>query len=96
MINDYYALPHQWTWLIGCVSVVLLCLINWYRRPNKAPPGPRGLPFFGYLPFFFKNPMQMVYNLSKEYGPIVNVRIAGNDTIFLNDFNSIHKVSIII
>ena len=82
------------TWIIGTISIVLLYLINWYKRSNKFPPGPRGIPIFGYIPFIGSKPYETAAKLSKKYGPILSIRFGLEDQVFLNDFESIHKVSI--
>ena len=92
MMNEYREFLHQWTFLIGGLSVVLLYLIKWYSRPKKSPPGPYGLPVLGYLPFFIKNPEQTACKLSKKYGPIISIRLGTEDVVLLNDFDSIRKV----
>ena len=83
-----------WTWLVGALVVFILFLINWYRRPNKFPPGPRGIPVLGYLPFIGNKPHETAVKLSKKYGPILSMRLGFEDHLFLNDFDSIHKVSV--
>ena len=88
---NYFSM--DWAWIIGTISIVFLYLINWYKRPNKFPPGPRGIPIFGYLPFIGNKPHKTVLKLSKKYGPILSIRFGLEDHLFLNDFESIHKVS---
>lgn len=86
----------DWSWVIGSISVFLLYLTYWYQRPNKFPPGPRGLPLVGYLPFLSKRIECDFYKLSKKFGPVMSVRLGPKDLVILNDFNSIHKVSLIL
>jgi len=53
--------------------LVLLSLI-WVRRPKNFPPGPRGLPLVGYLPFLNKldpdYPFRGMAKLANVYGPV--------------------------
>ncbi|XP_047340798.1 flavonoid 3'-monooxygenase CYP75B137-like isoform X2 [Impatiens glandulifera] len=54
--------------------VAILCWL-WMRKGNKLvtaslPPGPRGLPIAGYLPFLGKNLHHQFTKLAEEYGPI--------------------------
>ena len=92
-LHDYANYASDYGFQIGTVSAILLYLIYWHQRPKRLPPGPRGLPIFGYLPFMGKRPERVSYNLSKRYGKILTVRMGTEDTVILNDYESIHKVS---
>ena len=81
-------------YVFGGLTVFILYLIYWYRRPKKFPPGPRGLPFVGYLPFLSKKVECDVRKISDKLGPIISMRLGPNDVVFLNDFNSIQNVRI--
>lgn len=83
---------HPWSWLVGSSSIFLLYLIYWYQRPHNFPPGPRGIPLVGYLPFLSKKAESDIYKLSKKYGPVMSVRMGATDLVVLNDFESIKKV----
>ena len=93
MLVDFGAYASELSWAFVVLSTVVLFLINWYRRPKKFPPGPRGFPLVGYLPFLGKTPERTVDKLSKKYGKIMSVRMGFEDAVFLNDFDSINKVS---
>ena len=83
----------EWNWVVLAIFFIALYLIKWYRRPSKFPPGPRGVPFVGYLPFIGKYPEQTLYKLSKKYGPLIGIRLGSNDLVFLNDLETINKVN---
>lgn len=54
--------------------IVLFALFWAQRRPRrtyKHPPGPKGIPLLGYLPFLGTNHHQLFLDLSKIYGPVV-------------------------
>ena len=84
----------DFSWVIGIISVISLYLVYWYRRPYKFPPGPRGFPFVGYLPFMSAKVESDVIKLKKKYGSILSVRMGSKDIVFLNDYKSIQSVSI--
>jgi len=95
MLNEYAKYAGENAWVIGTVSIFVLYLINWHRRPKQLPPGPRGIPIVGYLPFMRKRPEMTAYELSKRYGKILTIQmgLGIDDVVFLNDFESINKVS---
>ena len=88
---DYFHLR-----LIAITLAVVLYFIYWYRRPRRCPPGPRGIPILGYIPFLGNWPEKTLFKLSQKYGKILTVRMGAEDVIFLNDYESIHAVSILI
>ena len=79
--------------LVIIALVVVLYLIYWYRRPQNCPPGPRGIPSLGYLPFMGDFPEKTLFKLSEKYGKIFTIRMGAEDVIILNDYDSIHAVS---
>ena len=81
------------TWSL-IVTGLLLYLYSWYRRPKRFPPGPRGVPLLGVIPFVGKYPEKVIKQWSRKYGPIMSVRFGPQDMIVLNDFESIQKVII--
>ena len=83
---------HDWTWVVITFTMFILYLTYWYQRPKNFPPGPRGLPFVGYLPFLSKRIERGVFKLSKKYGPVMSVRMGPKDMVILNDLDSIQKV----
>ena len=93
LFNDHAHFARDYGWIIGTLSVIILYLINWYRRPKRFPPGPRGFPIVGYIPFIGQNAEKTINKLSKKYGKIFSVRMGSEDTVFLNDYDSIQTVS---
>ena len=73
-------------------TALMLYLYYWYKRPKHFPPGPRGIPLLGVLPFLGKYPEKVIKQWSKKYGSIMSVRFGPQDMIILNDFDSIQKV----
>ena len=93
MFNEFENYVNNSVWIIGALSVTLLYLAYWYRRPRRLPPGPRGFPVVGDLPYMGKYPEKVAYDLSKKYGKILTIRMGAEDAVFLNDYDSIHQVS---
>ncbi|XP_077215714.1 costunolide synthase-like [Tasmannia lanceolata] len=73
------------------VSIALF-LIAWYvwtgKKSSKGhfplPPGPRGLPIFGFLPFLDEELHHQFEKLAKIYGPIMNVRLLNKNVIVVS------------
>ena len=75
--------------LLGAVTL----LYYWYKRPSRFPPGPRGIPVVGVLPFASAGAEKAALKWSKEYGPIMSMRMASTDWVVLNDYDSMRKVT---
>ncbi|KAK4804768.1 hypothetical protein SAY86_004585 [Trapa natans] len=66
---------------IVVASAALFCHFFKYPRrlsgrpDHRLPPGPRGLPLVGYLPFLGPNLHEMFMNLASTYGPMYRISI---------------------
>ncbi|XP_045035920.1 methyl farnesoate epoxidase isoform X4 [Daphnia magna] len=63
-----------------CATILLIGLIlKMTKRPHNFPPGPRGLPLVGYLPFFSswdpQYPHKAMKKISEVYGPVVGLYV---------------------
>ena len=73
--------------VVTLVVVKLATMIN--KKRYKLPPGPWGLPFVGYLPFFGAEPPVTFTEMRKTYGDVISLRmgswlaivISGRDAI---------------
>ena len=91
MLLDYIYLSSLLTYAI--LALVLLALFyDWYKRPKSFPPGPRGIPFVGVLPFLGKYPERTMKKWSETYGDIMSIRMGPKDMVVLNSFESIQQV----
>jgi len=56
------------------VALGLFLVYKAYKRPDNLPPGPRGLPLVGYIPFFNSHdpqyPFKGMMKLAEKYGPV--------------------------
>ncbi|KAG0417603.1 hypothetical protein HPB47_005478 [Ixodes persulcatus] len=71
--------------------VILLWLRQKFGKNQTLPPGPRGLPLLGYLPFLEKNLHVKLRDLSGEYGPVFGLKVGAANIVVLNDFESIKE-----
>ena len=79
------------TWSL-ILTVLLLYLYNWYKRPKNFSPGLRGIPALGVLPFMGKYPERAIKKWSKTYEPVLSVRFGTQDVVVLNDLESVQQV----
>ena len=80
-----------YTWFL-VLTVLLLYLYNWYKRPKNFSPGPRGILSLGVLPFMGKYPERAIRKWSETYGPVLSVRFGTQDVVVLNDLKSVQQV----
>ncbi|GAB6030768.1 hypothetical protein CHUAL_007617 [Chamberlinius hualienensis] len=79
----------MWTFYL---AILLIVLAYWYiSTPKNAPPGPRGLPILGYLPFLDKNAHLTFVKLGKIYGNVFRVYFGSRLVVVLNDYDAIHE-----
>ncbi|XP_021725518.1 flavonoid 3'-monooxygenase-like [Chenopodium quinoa] len=77
-----------------------LFIIFWFifaaRKQNKEnpplPPGPRGLPLVGYLPFLDSNLHHCFHKLASLYGPIFRFRLGSNECIVVSSPSLVKEV----
>jgi len=72
-------------------SPLLYILINNYLfiRGKKLPPGPRGLPVVGYIPWLSFEPYKDFIEVGKQYGGLFSVQLGTRLAIVLNDYKTI-------
>ncbi|KAL0446102.1 UNVERIFIED_CONTAM: Flavonoid 3'-monooxygenase [Sesamum latifolium] len=66
---------------IALLATVFILSIVWMLKktskeaPHPLPPGPRGLPILGYLPFLHENLHIQFTELARQYGPIYKFKL---------------------
>ncbi|KNA23697.1 hypothetical protein SOVF_022400 [Spinacia oleracea] len=81
-------------------ALVPLFIIFWFifsvKKQNKEipplPPGPRGLPLVGYLPFLGSNLHHSFKELASLYGPIFKLRLGSKDCIVVSSPSLVKEV----
>jgi cytochrome P450 family 2 subfamily U polypeptide 1 len=61
------------------------------KRPAGIPPGPRGVPFLGYVPFIIGDQAVLYQNIAKTYGQVFSIYVFNKLAIVLNDYTNIKK-----
>ncbi|KAK3432683.1 hypothetical protein EUGRSUZ_D00206 [Eucalyptus grandis] len=83
--ND--AIPRATATLL-LIVIAALTFFSLLRRRNHTtaplPPGPRGVPFFGYLPFLGTDLHRKFTELAETYGPIYKLRLGSKLYIVVN------------
>ena len=81
------------------MCLTLICFLmayRWIRRPRNFPPGPRGVPILGVIPFIGSHIERTFRDWGKQYGPVMAVRLGRKDFVILNNLDVIKQVIIII
>lgn len=65
------------------IAVSLPILASGRRRALHLPPGPRGIPVLGYLPFLTEMPHKHMAELALKYGPLVHFRLGATPAIII-------------
>lgn len=66
-------------------------LWRWWRTNQTLPPGPRGLPLVGYLPYIRRDFHEELTLLSKQHGPIFSLRMGSELIVVLSDHRIIRE-----
>ncbi|KAJ4967129.1 hypothetical protein NE237_018978 [Protea cynaroides] len=69
---------------ISLGAFFLIPIIMGHRNWRNAPPGPRGWPIFGYLPYLSENLHVNLFHLSKTYGPLFSLRLGQKPVIVIS------------
>ncbi|XP_011499351.1 PREDICTED: cytochrome P450 18a1 isoform X1 [Ceratosolen solmsi marchali] len=80
------------TLLVFFGVLAIVRLVQWYRQLLSLPPGPWGLPLFGYLPFMKGVDLHLRFGeLAKKYGSMFSARLGTQLVIVLSDYRIIRE-----
>ncbi|KYM97750.1 hypothetical protein ALC62_11561 [Cyphomyrmex costatus] len=72
--------------ILGIFLVLLVYIFRKNGKTHRLPPGPSGIPLFGYLPWINpKCPHISLTELARKYGPICGLRMGSVYTVLLSD-----------
>ncbi|KAL1433109.1 hypothetical protein MTO96_002074 [Rhipicephalus appendiculatus] len=100
--QDLFATVAAWcgTWpvIFAVVAITLGGLLTVKGLANSArqkrkrlPPGPKGLPLLGYLPFIWKPYHVAFREISEKYGPIIRLQLGIKDVVVLNEVATVRE-----
>ncbi|XP_012055452.1 PREDICTED: cytochrome P450 306a1 [Atta cephalotes] len=71
---------------LGVFLIFLVYIFRKNRKTHRLPPGPSGIPLFGYLPWInSKRPHVSFTELARKYGPICGLQMGSVYTVLLSD-----------
>ncbi|KAI6893073.1 hypothetical protein KC318_g13387 [Hortaea werneckii] len=92
-------MPGQTTLLASIAILALMTIVHFCNRvkPNgqgkQLPPGPQGLPIIGNVLQMPKRlPWLEFYRMSREYGPVMYMNLAGQSAIILSTHQAAHDL----
>jgi hypothetical protein len=89
-MDEYTALISSSLLLVGASCIAVFWFLQ--RRGQPLPPGPRGVPVLGFLPWIDpKAPYLTLTRLTKVYGPIYSLKLGSMFTVVLSDHRLIRQ-----
>lgn len=92
-------MPGQTTLLASIAILALTTIVYFYNRVKphgegkQLPPGPQGLPIIGNaLQMLRRLPWLEFYRMSREYGPVMYMNLAGQSAIILSTHQAAHDL----
>ncbi|XP_035695358.1 cytochrome P450 18a1-like [Branchiostoma floridae] len=82
--------------LVVVLAVLVVCVSRGKRRRTGTfPPGPPGWPLLGHLPLLGRRPHVKFSEWSREYGPVLGVRLGPRRVVVLNDYESAREALVV-
>lgn len=82
------------TWTITIILLVFICLmtiISYARVPGKLPPGPRGAPIVGVMPFMGKKPYLQIQAWWRTYGDVYSMYMGSRLMVVINGIDAMKE-----
>ena len=92
-LPDKMVFQDLFTMLVLSLTIFALILAyNCTRRNMKLPPGPWGLPFFGYLQMMKNSQFHLeLFDLSQQHGKLISVKMGQETMVVISDHRLIKK-----
>ncbi|GFG33575.1 hypothetical protein Cfor_03470, partial [Coptotermes formosanus] len=89
-MDEYRTLIFTSLVLVGASFIAVFWFLQ--RRSPRIPPGPRGLPVVGFLPWIDPKAPHLTFSrLTKVYGPIYTLKLGSTFTVVLSDHRLIRQ-----
>lgn len=83
------------TLFVFFAALLIVLMMQWlykfYRQCKTLPPGPWGIPIFGYLMFMGSEKHTSFMELAKSYGTVYSARLGYQLTVVLSDYKMIRE-----
>lgn len=83
------------TLLVFCCALAVVLFLQWLFRLvcqiKSLPPGPWGLPVFGYLTFIGREKHTQYMKLAKKYGSLFCAKLGAQLTVVISDYKIIRE-----
>ncbi|XP_015783880.1 cytochrome P450 2J6-like [Tetranychus urticae] len=91
LLLDYFSEPSPVIYLFLSLSTIWIIkyLYQSVKRLYSLPPGPFGIPIFGYYPFLKHHSYIQFDQLSKKYGPVFSLKLGQFDTFVVCDWDNL-------
>ncbi|KFM82375.1 Cytochrome P450 2C37, partial [Stegodyphus mimosarum] len=76
---------------LGLLAYIFWRIYLWRSSEKNLPPGPVGLPIFGYLPFLGKEAYRTLHDLTFTYGPIFSLYLGRRLVVVLGNFEVVKE-----
>ncbi|XP_012847418.1 PREDICTED: ferruginol synthase-like [Erythranthe guttata] len=91
-MDHLYVVAILFSVLTLSLSSIFCYLKSFLKKSPHLPPGPRGLPILGYLPFLGKNFLQTFTDLGHKYGPIFKIYLGNKLCVVISSPSLVKEV----
>lgn len=87
-----YMLENTETILVFAASLTAIMIVTSWKYNCSLPPGPWGIPYFGYLFFLKGSPHLKYWSFAKKYGEIFSIKLGSQILVVISDYRVIQKL----
>lgn len=103
MVLPWFDAPNSWAMAAFLAAFLLVrrwttsgskgrhCSSEGVRSSSRCPPGPRGLPLVGFLPFLGKDFHRTLQTLAAVYGPVYQIFLGSKRVVVISDHKLVRR-----